>query len=284
MIIIFTFQAPWHVSIYKRINSEFEHICGGTILNARIVISAMHCFWNEVQGAAFNESLYRIKAGKMYREFDDIRETVKVQSLSINKITNLDAFSGANTSYLGDIAILLLDTFIEFKTYISPVCIEYDLKLKYDDIAVPANRVGVVAGWGVDNRKEEPSVSPIKRIELSVVSRQECQKVSPFMTPDKFCASYSGIGDALCPSDGGGGLVFPQRVNSVTKYFLIGISSADASNQNGKCGTGGSYTTFTNTALYSEFISKHESSYRPTASTISESSVMRNFFWKIIFF
>lgn len=258
--------------IYKRINSSFEHICSGTILNARIVVSAMHCFWDEVQGAPFNESLYRIKTGKIYREFDDIREPVKVQSFSIKKITNFDAFRGAETSFLGDIAILLLNNYIEFKPYISPVCIDYDLK--YEDIEVPANRVGVVAGWGTDNLSGVSSASPIKRIELPVVNRQECQRVSPFVTSDKFCAAHSGIDDALCTSDSGGSLVFPQTNNSITKYFLRGIVSADASNNNGQCGGYGSYTTFTNAALYSDFISKHEISYRPTASTIGETAFM----------
>lgn len=41
-------QVPWHVGIYKASSNgnSFDFQCGGTIINARVVISAAHCFWD----------------------------------------------------------------------------------------------------------------------------------------------------------------------------------------------------------------------------------------------
>lgn len=180
--------------IYKKIYENFEQFCSGTILNARVVISAMRCFWDERNGALFDKSLFRIKAGKTYRDYNsDIMELTKVQVFSIEKVIQFDAFSGANTSYLGDIAILLLDNYIEFKFYIAPVCMDYELQ--YDDNEVPVNRTGVLAGWDTVTSISDSLQEPIKRIRLAVVDRQECQRVTPFVSADKFCAGdlyYNG--------------------------------------------------------------------------------------------
>lgn len=74
----------------------------------------------------------------------------------------------------------------------------------------------------------------------------------------------------VCSRDNGAGLVFKKDIGENTKFFLRGIVSA-----NGRCGGKGSYTTFTNTALYSDFISKHEKELRPTAISIGKSSTLR---------
>lgn len=36
-------EVPWHVGIYKFNGTGYSLQCGGTIINARVVISAMHC-------------------------------------------------------------------------------------------------------------------------------------------------------------------------------------------------------------------------------------------------
>lgn len=36
-------EVPWHVGIYKWFANGYTFLCGGTIINARVVISAMHC-------------------------------------------------------------------------------------------------------------------------------------------------------------------------------------------------------------------------------------------------
>lgn len=48
-------RVPWHVGIYRLSMkySEPDYTCGGTILNAKVVISAIHCFWNTLAGGIY---------------------------------------------------------------------------------------------------------------------------------------------------------------------------------------------------------------------------------------
>lgn len=124
--------------------SKFEYQCSGTILNAQIIVSAMSCFWDAVNGTPFNVSLFKVKVGKEYKEYGDGRETLGVQSISIKNITKPEAWEGSKNGFLGDIAILLLDDYIVFKTHVAPVCVDYDLKYVNDDHRI---EFGLVGSW-----------------------------------------------------------------------------------------------------------------------------------------
>lgn len=184
-------KVPWHVAVYKRSDKSFEQWCGGTILNAKVVISAMHCFWDRLEDKPFSVGEFRIVAGKFKRDYN-ADENLKTQIFSVDKIHYVDGYSDITGLYASDIAILVLNTFIEFKTHISPICMDYDLT--FDDRTVPAGWTGRVAGWGLEANNGQPSPL-LKVIELPAVSRAECRANSsreflPYITSDKFCAGY----------------------------------------------------------------------------------------------
>lgn len=185
-------KVPWHVGIYKSNDAGgFVLQCGGTIVNARVVISAMHCFWDRLEDKPFSVGEFRIVAGKFKRDYN-ADENLKTQIFSVDKIHYVDGYSDITGLYASDIAILVLNTFIEFKTHISPICMDYDLT--FDDRTVPAGWTGRVAGWGLEANNGQPSPL-LKVIELPAVSRAECRANSsreflPYITSDKFCAGY----------------------------------------------------------------------------------------------
>lgn len=39
-------EAPWHAAIYKYSGTSYAFTCGATIINARVLLSAMHCKLN----------------------------------------------------------------------------------------------------------------------------------------------------------------------------------------------------------------------------------------------
>lgn len=39
-------QVPWHAGVYKFNGSGFSLQCGATIINARVIVSAMHCMFH----------------------------------------------------------------------------------------------------------------------------------------------------------------------------------------------------------------------------------------------
>lgn len=258
-------KVPWHVALYKRLggpNGNFEQWCGGTILNAKVVISAMHCFWDRTEDKPFDHSEFRVVAGKFKRDFT-ADENLKTQTFSLAGIRYVDGYSDVAGLFASDIVLLILNSYIEFKTHISPICIEYDLT--FDERTVTPGWIGRVAGWGLEESSGLPS-PVLKVIDLPAISRTECRAKSnkeflPYITSDKFCAGYL-TGVSVCQGDSGGGLVFPKNIGQKTKYFLRGIVSTGANKAN-SCDND-KYTTFTNTAFFTEFILRYEVDNRPT--------------------
>lgn len=254
-------DVPWHVGIYRSMNAKdnFEQICGGTILNAKMVISAMHCFWNEYTRAPYELTLFRVAAGKFYREYDDGSDAFAVQKSPIESIHyNAQEYKHSDNYYAEDLVVLILAKFIEFKAHIAPICFDY--KLRREELVVQPDEVGLVAGWGLEESGGAPS-PVLKSIELKVVSRQQCMESSnqqflPFITDDKFCAGYL-MGWNVCQGDSGGGLVFKKRIGTKIRYFLRGIVSVSPS-KTGSCDNN-HYSTFTNTAFFSDFIAYYDS-------------------------
>lgn len=106
--------------------------------------------------------------------------------------------------YSDDIGLLVLDKHIEFHSFIVPICLPQNLQ--YEEKAVPVGWRGITAGWGLEQTNGLPSAL-LKKIELPVVSREECKdKSSPefsnFITSDKFCAGYL-TGASVCQGDSG---------------------------------------------------------------------------------
>lgn len=258
-------KTPWHVGVYRAVSGgQFEQQCGGTILNAKVVLSAMHCFWDRKANRPVKPSEYRVVAGKVRRQYDDPREQNKVQIFPVAKVHHVEGYMDFNGLYANDIALLVLSQYIEFRPHIAPVCFDYDLT--FDEKTVPAGWTGRVAGWGLDESNGQPS-SVLKLIELPVVNRAECiiqtgALFAPFVTPDKFCAGHL-TGVSVCQGDSGGGLVFPKTVNGRVVYFLRGIVSIGPSKGN-SCDNN-KYTTFTNTAHFSDFVFRYEFENRATS-------------------
>lgn len=94
----------------------------------------MRCLWDDVNGAPFNTSLYKVRVGKQFKEYDNQKERDEIQTISITKITKSEEWEGSANGFVGDIAILLLDDHIVFETHIGPVCIDYDLKNYHDKL------------------------------------------------------------------------------------------------------------------------------------------------------
>lgn len=260
-------QVPWHVGIYRNINYQYEQVCGGTILNAKVVISAMHCFWDVQRSQPYAANEYRIAAGKFHRDYNDAADGGRGQMLAVDRIHYVDGYQDYVGLYANDIALLVLSHYIEFKVHIAPICIEYDLT--FDEKTVPLGWVGRVAGWGLTESHGRPSPD-LKMIELPVVSREQCVQAvgpafAPFVTPDKFCAGHvSGV--SVCQGDSGGGLAFSKMVNGRTIFYLRGIVSTGP-NKGSSCDND-KYATFVNTAHFSDFIFRHEFENRPSGSMI----------------
>lgn len=240
-------RVPWHVGIYDDVTSTggFSHICGGTILTNRLVISAAHCFWSTDR---FNEaSRYRVVTGKYFRGWDQ-PEPLPTQRIPVLEIRRLAKYRDEAGLYDGDIALLVLRDVIEFHSYVAPIC----LRLPADAASVPLEgQWGQVAGWGVEESGRQSG--ELKWLQLPVVARAEClaqvdESFVKYVLADKFCGGFVDREESLCQGDSGGGMVIGRRTADGMRvvHYLYGLVSSGKNCQK--------YAAFTRVHQYERWI------------------------------
>lgn len=269
-----TSHFPWHVTIYKR--NDTSHplmpICGGTILSAKVVVSAAQCFWNETKADVNDLSLYRIKIGKSVEKYenDSVKELISVRSAEKSV-----GFFGLKNGYRYDIVILILDEYIEFNAYTAPVCMDY--KSDDEEQYVSPGLKGLMSIWNdAKDLSDQQSNETLNLIESTAILREQCIDNAPpdfleFLTTDKFCTERSSQGIPVCQSDSGSGLVFRNEIHGETRYFLRGVASIRPSN--GTCDRN-QYATFSNVAYSSGDIKFSNIKYRPIGAITNTVSVI----------
>eukprot|EP00102_Acyrthosiphon_pisum_P015054 XP_008185439.2 PREDICTED: limulus clotting factor C-like isoform X2 [Acyrthosiphon pisum] len=124
--------APWNVGIYQlnKKNSNFNLICGGSIISPNLVISAAHCFWKKVMLSmkiSINDGIYKIAVGKYTRDFSVIDNDF-TQIINVEMIHLKDGYYGPTGYHAEDIAIIVLQNRVPFSNGVAPVCIDWNGK------------------------------------------------------------------------------------------------------------------------------------------------------------
>lgn len=63
-------HVPFHIAIYKNFNKKWKYICGGTIIDTYMVVSAAHCFWNSKDGYFNDEKQFIVQAGTTHSDLN----------------------------------------------------------------------------------------------------------------------------------------------------------------------------------------------------------------------
>lgn len=114
-------MAPWHVAIYENQSTQYQQICGGSIISVTAILSAAHCFWNEDSDSVKASSLFAVVAGKTLRDYGTVEPSTQI--LSVDTIEVTQGYSGRISLYAGDIAVLKLRSPIIYDINIVPICI-----------------------------------------------------------------------------------------------------------------------------------------------------------------
>lgn len=121
-------KVPWHTAVYEKRNGAFSQICGGTIISAKFVLSAAHCFWNSGRRSLNDKSIYRIAAGKTNRAYNSPENNTMPQFFDLESINVPERYQGIEQNHMYDIAVLKVTTLIIFDTTIRSACIEFNLR------------------------------------------------------------------------------------------------------------------------------------------------------------
>ncbi|XP_063925673.1 modular serine protease-like [Zophobas morio] len=209
-------EYPWQVAIYRK--SDNLLICGGSLLNQRVILTAAHCVTNE-NAEPLPEGDYFVAVGKYYNKYDDKRDT-KAQFSKLQSIHISEEYGGYKQNYLGDIAILVTVKVFTLSRRVQPVCLDSGLNFN-----VAKNEIGYVTGWGFTVENSSPS-DVLKELKVPAIDTSQCKSELPedydiYLTHDKMCAGYVDKGISVCKGDSGGGLVFKHG----DRYWITGIVS-----------------------------------------------------------
>jgi trypsin len=162
-------EAPHQVAILRNGN----HICSGTMLSRRTVLTAAHCIKCTIKTLCD----YEIRAGSSYKRFGGL--IVDVDDYKIHPQYD-------NGSYNFDFALLLLEKVKEFPPVVSHA------RLPEEDDKVEVGQLMQIAGWGnISKINVQPEKLQAAKVPIYDTGKcQEAHRKSFKITEQMICAGY----------------------------------------------------------------------------------------------
>ncbi|XP_060597388.1 uncharacterized protein LOC132751247 [Ruditapes philippinarum] len=200
---------PWQVTIQRK-EEEWSHLCGGTIINDKWILSAAHCF-DDFEKRKLDLKDLRVIVGvhdlTKHDEYEDI--------FYIEYIVKHWNYSEFKRSYaINDIVLLKLKSYIIFNDFKQPACLPESSDLSETKCEV--------SGWGKE--KENGSITDtLRAAQVAIIQEHDCRltlgKDYPIDFGKVICAGDDGAD--TCQGDSGGPLIC--EING--KSTIIGITS-----------------------------------------------------------
>ncbi|XP_063918856.1 uncharacterized protein LOC135134166 [Zophobas morio] len=255
-------EYPWQVALYNAFDKEL--LCGGTLLNQRVILTAAHCITN-ASGKLLPKEDYMVAVGKYFRQYDHPDDAEDAQFSSVHEMYIPRQYKAHIQHYFGDVGIIVTTKIFDISASVQPICIMWESK-RHPALADPSRqKYAYVSGWGYTT--EYRNLSDVLRyIKVPLITDDDCnrdltQDLIEYLTDDKLCAGFLNSSISVCKGDSGGGLV--AKYNK--RYYIIGIVSISPQGEsaNGGCNSQ-TYTLYTRFSYYIEsFILEKEARFRP---------------------
>uniref|UniRef100_I3N156 Transmembrane serine protease 9 n=1 Tax=Ictidomys tridecemlineatus TaxID=43179 RepID=I3N156_ICTTR len=195
-------EVPWQASLRE----DKEHFCGATVIGARWLVSAAHCF-NEFQ----DPSQWVAFTGTTHLSGS---EASAVRSRVV-RIAKHPSYNPDTADF--DVAVLELARALPLGRYIQPACLPAPTHV------FPPGRKCLISGWGY--LKEDFLVKPevLQKATVELLDQALCAGLyGPSLTDRMVCAGYLDRKVDSCQGDSGGPLVCEEPSG---RFFLAGIVS-----------------------------------------------------------
>ncbi|XP_070501502.1 uncharacterized protein [Chironomus tepperi] len=227
---------PW-IAVLSRPSGDL--FCGGTLVSSRKVVTAAHCIQDkELETPTLaREIVIQLGTYDLNKKVEIGRAFHAVQSINMHPDWNT-----LTESYDADIAVLVLDTEVNFSRFIQPICLA----------RTSSASTGVVVGYGKSEDGSKDLENIPKILETPIHSNEDCflknYLLAQLSSKRTFCGG-TGTGSGVCIGDSGNGLF----VTDGTSYYLRGIVSASLLNVNRECDVD-TYSVFTDVTKYIDWI------------------------------
>ncbi|MBN3306372.1 KLKB1 protein, partial [Amia calva] len=203
-------QWPWQVSLHLS-----SHLCGGSIVAERWVITAAHC----ITGTTVSN--WKVYAG-ILNQSDALSEYYRVDKIIQHPGYDEDTFKN-------DIALLKLNKPIKYSDIQQPICLP-----DVQQVEMFWEKTCWITGWGyLTSVGRLPNT--LQQAAVPLIKHEACSSLytSKPVFNTMFCAGYSTGGTDTCKGDSGGPLV----CQAGDTWYLMGITSwGDGCGEPGKPG------------------------------------------------
>ena len=190
-----TAPIPWQVSL-RQCNQGFCHSCGGTVLDAKTILTAAHC--KVTVGSWF------IMAGETNRN--------KGTNIKVSKVINGAWVEMTNDN---DIAILKLETPLTLGGNIQAAC------LPSATFNPATGATCHVSGWGTMKFGASSLPEMLQWVSVPVYDQAKCKTAYSDLTANMICAGFEKGGKDSCQGDSGGPMVCMEN----NKPVITGVVS-----------------------------------------------------------
>lgn len=198
-------EFPWQVSLHIK---NTAHVCGGSIINERWIVTAAHCVQDDVKIKYSQPGTWEVFLG-LHSQKDKLTATKRLLKQVIPH-----PYYNAYT-YDNDIALMEMESPVTFSDTIRPVC------LPTATDTFPAGTSVFISGWGA-TREGGSGATVLQKAEVRIINSTVCnQLMGGQITSRMTCAGVLSGGVDACQGDSGGPLSFP----SGKRMFLAGVVS-----------------------------------------------------------
>ncbi|XP_070497560.1 chymotrypsin-like protease CTRL-1 [Chironomus tepperi] len=234
--VISTFRGehPWKAALVK---DDGKFFCGGSLISNKAVVTAAQCINQKGDSNDLNPEQLSVVLGAhdLSKSYENGRVTVGVKSIHVHPDWNSDS-----DIYDGDVALLVLETEVQFSDTIQPVC------LSTPQSTSSQKTEGIVAGY-----QKTEGVNHAKKLTVSIKSYRNCfrenRNLKSFLTSRSICGYSKANSEDFEAGSGSGFYVFDNN-----RFYLRGITSA--SSLNGKLESVKTYGIFADTLKYCGWI------------------------------